>query len=29
MVKHEVDPLDLAEEFDRWEMLVLWDLVST
>ena len=29
MVQHEVGPLDLAEEFDRWEMLVLWDLVST
>ena len=29
MVKHEVGPLDLTEEFNRWEMLVLWDLVST
>ena len=29
MVQHEVGPLDLAEEFDRWEMLVLWDWVST
>ena len=23
------DPLDLAEGFDKWEMLVLWDLAST
>ena len=29
MVQHEVDPLDFAEGFDMWEMLVLWDLVST
>ena len=29
MVKPEVGPLDLTEEFDKWEMLVLWDLVST
>ena len=25
MVKPEVGPLYLTEEFDRWEMLVLWD----
>ena len=29
MVEHEVDPLDLIEGCGRWEMLVLWDLVST
>ena len=29
MVQHEVDPLDLSEGFDMWEMPVLWDLVST
>ena len=23
------DPVDLAEGFDKWEMLVLWDLAST
>ena len=28
MVEHEVDPLDLAEGFDTWEMLVPWDLES-
>ena len=28
MVDHEVDPLDLAEGFDTWEMLVPWDLES-
>ena len=28
MVEHEVNPLDLAEGCDKWEMLVLWDLAS-